>query len=109
MASDQDDRPAEDAERAAHPPFADQVDDRDHVAQPSQADEGFAEGQESEPDTPEEERIRDFAEGQETPPPTAEEEDIGRFSEGQEELPETPDKVVERRFSEGQEDSPESV
>ena len=109
MASDHDDRPAEDAQRAAHPPHADRVDDRDHVAQPSQADEGFAEGQESEPDTPEEERIRDFGEGQEVAPLSEEEEDIGRFSEGQEELPETPDKVVERRFSEGQEDSPDSV
>jgi hypothetical protein len=109
MASEHDDRPAEDAQRAAHPPFADQVDDREHRAQPAQTDEGFAEGQERKPDTPEEERIRDFGEGQEVAPLSEEEEDIGRFSEGQEELPETPEKVIERRFSEGQEDSPDSV
>jgi hypothetical protein len=107
MATD-DDRRAEDAQRATHPPFADQVDQRDHVAQPSQTDEGYAEGQETKPDTAEEERVRDFAEGQEAPPPTAEEEEIGRFSEGQEELPETEDKVIERRFSEGQEIAPDS-
>jgi hypothetical protein len=105
----EDDRAAEDAQRAAHPPFADRVDDREHPAQPEQVDEGFAEGQEVKPDTPEEERVRDFGEGQEVAPLSEEEEDIGRFSEGQEELPETPEKVVERRFSEGQEDSPDSV
>jgi hypothetical protein len=104
----EDDRPAEDAQRAAHPPLADRLDRRDHPAQPPQTDEGFAEGQEVKPDTPEEERVRDFAEGQEIPPPTAEEEEIGRFSEGQEELPETEDKVIERRFSEGQEIAPDS-
>src|SRR3954452_22950670 len=108
MASEHDDRRAEDIQRATHPPFADQVDRREHNAQPEQVDEGFAEGQEIKPDTPEEERVRDFAEGQEIAPLSEEEEDIGRFSEGQEILPETPDKVVERRFSEGQEISPES-
>src|SRR4051812_38127067 len=104
----EDDRAAEDAQRATHPPFADQVDDREHRAQPEQVDEGYAEGQETKPDTPEEERVRDFGEGQEVAPLSEEEEDIGRFSEGQEELPETPEKVVERRFSEGQEESPDS-
>jgi hypothetical protein len=108
MATD-DDRAAEDAQRAAHPPFADRVDDREHRAQPEQVDEGYAEGQERKPDSPEEERVRDFGEGQETAPLSEEEEDIGRFSEGQEELPETEDKVIERRFSEGQEESPDSV
>ena len=107
--STEDDRAAEDAQRAAHPPLADQVDQREHRAQPEQVDEGFAEGQEVKPDTPEEERVRDFAEGQEVAPLSEEEEDIGRFSEGQEELPETEDKVIERRFSEGQEESPDSV
>ena len=109
MASEHEDRPAEDAQRAGHPPFADQVDEREHRAQPPQVDEGFAEGQEVKPDTPEEQRVRDFGEGQETPPATTEEEELGRFSEGQEELPETEDKVIERRFSEGQEESPDSV
>src|SRR3954449_12393072 len=32
----EDDRAAEDAQRAAHPPFADRVDDREHRAQPEQ-------------------------------------------------------------------------
>jgi hypothetical protein len=106
----EDDRAAEDAQRAAHPPFADRVDDREHRAQPEQIDEGFAEGQERKPDTPEEERVRDFAEGQEVAPLSEEEEeDIGRFSEGQELEPETPEKVIERRYSEGQEESPDSV
>jgi hypothetical protein len=109
MASEHDDRPAEDIQRAAHPPFADRVDGRDHPAQPEQPDEGFAEGQEIKPDTPEEERVRDFAEGQEIAPLSEQEEDIGRFSEGQELLPETPDKVVERRFSEGQDAGPDTT
>src|SRR4051812_15563041 len=104
LMSTEDDRAAEDAQRAAPPPLADQVDRREHRAQPEQVDEGFAEGQEIKPDTPEEERVRDFAEGQEVAP----HEDIGRFSEGQEIEPETPEKVVERRFSEGQEIAPDS-
>ena len=104
MASEHDDRPAEDVQRTAHPPAADQVDKREHAAQPPQVDEGFGEGQETKPDSPEEERVRDFAEGQEVAP----NEDIGRFSEGQEIEPETPEKVVERRFSEGQEIAPDS-
>jgi len=104
MPSEHDDRPAEDVQRTAHPPAADQVDQREHAAQPPQVDEGFGEGQETKPDSPEEERVRDFAEGQEVAP----NEDIGRFSEGQEIEPETPEKVVERRFSEGQEIAPDS-
>src|SRR4051795_4473439 len=107
--ADENDRLAEDAQRAAPPPFADRVDQRDHPAQPAQTDEGFAEGQEIKPDTPEEERVRDFAEGQEIAPLSEQEEDIGRFSEGQELLPETPDKVVERRFSEGQDAGPDTT
>jgi hypothetical protein len=108
MASEHDDRAAEDAQRAVHPPAADRVDDREHPAQPPQTDEGYAEGQEVKPDTPEEQRIRDFGEGQETPTRTEDEEEIGRFSEGQEVLPETPEKVVERRFSEGQDAGPDT-
>ena len=68
MASEHDDRPAEDVQRAAHPPAADQIDQREHPAQPPQVDEGFGEGQEVKPDTAEEERVRDFAEGQEVAP-----------------------------------------
>ena len=108
MASEHDDRAAEDVQRAAHPPAADRLDEREHPAQPPQTDEGFAEGQEVKPDTPEEEHVGDFGEGQEVPPRTEEEEEIGRFSEGQELEPETPEKVIERRFSEGQEISPDS-
>jgi hypothetical protein len=109
MASEHDDRAAEEAQRATHPPTGDQVDQREHVAQPPQVDEGFGEGQETKPDTPEEEHVGDFAEGQELTPHTEEEEQIGRFSEGQELEPETPEKVVERRFSEGQDISPDST
>ena len=105
MTSEHDDRRAEDVQRAAHPPFADQLDQRDHPAQPPQTDEGYAEGQEVKPDTEEEERVRDYAEGQEAVP----HEEIGRFSEGQELEPQhTPEKDVERRFSEGQEIAPDS-
>ena len=106
----ENDRAAEDAQRATHPPFADRVDDREHRAQPEQVDEGFAEGQERKPDTPEEERVRDFAEGQELAPLSEEEEDIGRFSEGQEELPdEDPEKHIEGRFSTGEDEEPPNV
>jgi hypothetical protein len=109
MGSEHEDRPAEDAQRAVHPPAADRVDEREHRAQPPQVDEGYGEGLDVKPDTPEEQRVRDFGEGQEVPPRTEEEEDIGRFSEGQELLPETPEKVVERRFSEGQDAGPETT
>lgn len=97
------------ADEHEHPPGADRVDDRDHPAQPLQPDEGFAEGQEREPDTPEEGHVGDFGEGQEVPPRTEDEEQIGRFSEGQEEEPDTPEKEVERRFSEGQDAGPETT
>jgi hypothetical protein len=106
MADDHERRTAEDAERAVRPPAADRVDDREHPAQPEQVDEGFAEGQDVKPDTPDEDRVRDYGEGQEVAPLSEEEEHIGRFSEGQEEEPETPEKVVERRFSEGQDAGP---
>jgi hypothetical protein len=108
MPDDIERRPAEDAERAAHPPFADRLDDREHPAQPEQTDEGFGEGQEDAVRTPDEEHIGTFDEGQEELPRTEDEEDIGRFSEGQELEPETPEKVIERRFSEGQEEAPDS-
>jgi hypothetical protein len=74
-------------------------------ARPEQPDEGFGEGQQHKPRTPDDEREPDFAEGMHELP---DDERPRRFSEGQEELPETPDKVVERRFSEGQEISPTS-
>lgn len=96
-------------DRAVRPPAADRLDDREHPARPEQIDEGFGEGQESEPDTPEEEHVGTFAEGQEVPPRTEEEEHIGRFSEGQELEGETPEKVVERRFSQGQDAGPDTT
>jgi hypothetical protein len=108
MPDEHEGRPADDADLDPRPPAADRLDDREHPAQPVQTDEGFAEGQEVEPDTPEEERVGTFADGQEVPPRTEEEEQIGRFSEGQELEPETPDKVVERRFSEGQDAGPDT-
>ena len=82
-------------------------DDRNRVepARPQQPDEGFAEGQEREPRTPDEEREPDFAGGEHQLP---DDEEPRRFSEGQEKEPDTPDKTVERRFSEGQEISPTS-
>jgi hypothetical protein len=104
MASEHD-RAGDEVDRALRPPAADMIDEREHPAQPPQTDEGFAEGQEVEPDTPDEERVRDYAEGQEDWP----DEDVGRFSEGQEVLPETPEKVVERRFSEGQDAGPDTT
>ena len=91
MASEHDDRlagePGPDA--PAGPPAADRRDDREHPAQPLQTDEGFAEGQERDPDTAEEERVGTFAEGQAVTPDAPEEEQIGRFSEGQDAGPET--------------------
>src|SRR3954452_11725366 len=80
MHSEHDDSAAEDVQRAAHPPAADQVDQSEHAAPPPRVDEGSAEGQEVRPDTPVEGRVRVFAVGQEVVP----HEDIGRFSEGQE-------------------------
>jgi len=80
----------------------------EHPARPEQTDDGFAEGQESAIDTPEEEVVRDFGEGQELSPPPAD-MPAGRFSEGQELAPDTPEKTVERRFSEGQDAGPDTV
>ena len=80
----------------------------DDAARPEQTgDEGYAEGYDQEPDTPEENQEPNFARGvsHEDAPGT---EHHGRFSEGQEQLPDTPEKDVERRFSEGQERSPTS-
>jgi hypothetical protein len=108
MADEHEGRRTRDDDPGAGPPFADRLDDREHPAQPEQTDEGFAEGQEIEPDTPEEEHVGTFAEGQEVPPRTEDEEHIGRFSEGQELEGETPEKDIERRFSEGQEAGPDS-
>jgi hypothetical protein len=108
MADEHEGRAAEGAERAARPPAADRVDDREHRAQPEQVDEGFAEGQDVKPDTAEEDHVGDFAEGQEMSPRTEQEEHIGRFSEGQEVEGDTPEKVVERRFSEGQDAGPDT-
>ena len=82
--------------------------EREHPARPEQgADDGFAEGIDHKPDTPEEELEPNFARGiaDEEPPGT---ERHPRFSDGQEELPDTPEKEVERRFSEGIERSPTS-
>jgi hypothetical protein len=80
-----------------------------HPGSPEQTggDEGFAEGFDHKPDTPEEELEPDFARGIRTGP-EADVEVRRRFSEGIEQEPDTPDKTVERRFSEGIEESPTS-
>jgi hypothetical protein len=81
-----------------------------HPASPEQTggDEGFAEGFDHKPDTPEEELEPDFARGIRSGP-DADAEVTRRFSEGIEQEPEdAPDKAVERRFSEGIEESPTS-
>ena len=86
---------------------AEQV-EHEHPGRPEQPDEGFEQGFEQVPDTPEEQLEPNFARGiaEEVPPGT---EHHGRFSEGQEQLPEDdPEKHVERRFSEGIEQSPTS-
>jgi hypothetical protein len=57
---------------------------RKHPAAPEQTDEGFAEGVDHKPDTPEEEEVRRFSEGVEQLPDTPEKERRGRFSEGAE-------------------------
>ena len=82
--------------------------EHEHPARPESGDDdGFAEGIDHKPDTPEEELEPNFARGisHENPPGT---ERHPRFSEGNEELPDTPEKEVERRFSEGIERSPTS-
>jgi hypothetical protein len=81
--------------------------EHERPARPEQVDEGFAEGVDQKPDSPEEEREPNYARGiaHEGAPET---ERHGRFSEGAEELPDTPEKEIERRFSEGTERSPTS-
>jgi hypothetical protein len=76
----------------------------DHAARPEQTEEGFAEGQERAPRTPEEEHVGDFAEGEKAP--IAGDERTGRFSEGVEQEPETPEKNLEGSFAEGVEADP---
>jgi len=104
-------RPADEAGRDARRDVGRDAVDRhtgDDAARPEQTgDEGFGEGYDQQPDTPEENQEPNFARGisHEDAPGT---EHHGRFSEGQEDLPETPEKDVERRFSEGQERSPTS-
>ena len=66
----------------------------EHPAAPEQTDEGFAEGLDQKPDTPEEEAERRFSEGIEQLPETPEKERQRRFSEGAEQLPETPEKAT---------------
>jgi hypothetical protein len=79
-----------------------------HPGQPMEDGPGFAEGAETEPETPEEELEPDFARGVRQGP-EAETEVHHRFSEGIEQEPDdAPDKNVERRFSEGIEESPTS-
>ncbi len=82
--------------------------EHEHPARPEQGDsDGFAEGIDHKPDTPEEELEPNFARGISQEPPGGERH--GRFSTGEEQLPEEdPEKNVERRFSEGIEESPTS-
>jgi hypothetical protein len=84
-------------------------DKHEHPARPEQTgdDDGFAEGLDHKPDSPEEELEPDFARGidREEGPDS---ERRPRFSEGIEDLPDTPDKTAERRFSEGIEERPSS-
>ena len=101
-------------ERQDRPTPADEAADRieevaehEHPARPEQPNEGFAEGIDAKPDTPEEQLEPDYARGARTGP-EPEAEVHRRFSEGIEQTPDTPDKTVERRFSEGVEESPTS-
>lgn len=75
--------------------------DRDRPAAPQQPEDGFEEGLDHKPDSPEERHEGDFAEGQEKEPHDPRRHP--RYSEGQEKAPETPEKEAERRYSEGQE------
>lgn len=77
---------------------------RERPAGPSQPDDGFAEGVDQKPDTPEEELTPNFARG------ISEEQDTddkaeGRYSRGAEE-PGTEEASGEGRFSEGIEQLP---
>jgi len=66
-------------------------------------EERFSEGQEREPENPQDAAIGDFAEGQ-TRDAGAHKRAEERFSEGQEDLPETPEKEEIGTFAEGQEE-----
>jgi hypothetical protein len=72
---------------------------RERPAAPEQPDDGFEEGLEQRPDTPEEQLEPDFARGLAAEEPT--EEPKPRFSRGEEEFPGSPENEAERRFSEG--------
>jgi hypothetical protein len=80
----------------------------EHPAKPEQPQDGFAEGEASPGEYPEDEAVGRFSEGQEDLPEDGPEKlHHGRFSEGQEELgEEDPEKHEERRFSEGQDAEP---
>jgi hypothetical protein len=80
----------------------------EHPAKPEQPRRGFAEGEASPEEHPEDEAVGRFSEGQEDlPEDDPEKVHHGRFSEGQEQLGEDdPEKHEERRFSEGQDAEP---
>ena len=80
----------------------------EHPAKPEQPQGGFAEGEASPEEYPDDEAVGRFSEGQEDLPDSDPEKiHHGRFSEGQEELGEDdPEKHEERRFSEGQDAEP---
>jgi hypothetical protein len=82
---------------------------RNDAARPEQVDEdGFGEGLDHKPDSPEEELPPNYARGLDHHDVPGEKPQR-RFSEGVEALPDTPEKEVERRFSEGVEQSPRST
>jgi hypothetical protein len=80
----------------------------EHPATPEQPAGGFAAGEASPEQYPEDEAVGRFSEGQEDlPEDDPEKVHHGRFSEGQEQLgEEDPEKHEERRFSEGQDSEP---
>jgi len=80
----------------------------EHPAKPEQSQGGFAEGEASPEQYPDDKAVGRFSEGQEDLPDSDPEKiHHGRFSEGQEELGEDdPEKHEERRFSEGQDAEP---
>ncbi len=80
----------------------------EHPGKPEQPEDGFAEGEASPAEYPDDEAVGRFSEGQEDLPDSDPEKiHHGRFSEGQEELgEEDPEKHEERRFSEGQDAEP---
>jgi hypothetical protein len=90
------------------PEGADRINERQHPAQPEQTRDGFEQGYDQEPDSPEENEVGRFSTGEEqTPKHTAEKEDIGRFSTGEEQLPETDEKTDEGNFATGTEQIPD--